>query len=378
LAPDTAEKKHAMTDTTRRDTMVTLAAIAAGSVMSGPAQSQQAGGPLGGGPLAAGASGPFTTQPWLGGSRLQMAGYAVERVTFPSQHVPVVGNLFLPSGEERKPAIVVIGPVGFVKEQAPLQYASRLVHEGYVTLIFDPRFHGESGGEPRRFESGAEKVKDLSAAVDFLAQRPDVDPARIHVLGVCQGVNWTIEAAILDSRIRAISVVAGHYLTPEVATMYLGTRANVEARFAKSQASEARYRDSGQVDYINIVSPSLAQPDPNALLTAPPIQMFYIRWADRSPFLAHRGLWENRLTAMSEHLIWGHRIDHAVPKLRTPTLMIHADRAASGIEIPRKLFTAMPAEKKELVWLGGQGQLQFYEDPLTIEQAVPHIARFFA
>lgn len=368
-----------MTNTTRRDTLIALAAFSAGTAMTGPAHSQSVGGPLGGGPLASGSpSGPFSTQPWIGGNRLQIAGYAVERVTYLSQNVPVVGNLFLPSGEGRKPAIIVIGPVGFVKEQAPLQYASRLVREGYVTLIFDPRFHGESGGEPRRFESGVEKVKDLSAAVDFLAQRQDVDPARIHVLGVCQGVNWTIEAAIVDTRIRAISVVAGHYLTPEVATMYLGAPANIENRLAKGRAAETRFKTSGQLDYINIVSPSLTQPDPDALLTAPPIQMFYIRWADRTPFLAHRGLWENRLTAMSEHLIWGHRIDQAVPKLKTPTLMIHADRAASGGDIPRRLFAGIPTEKKELVWLGGQGQLQFYEDPLTIEQATPHIARFFA
>lgn len=367
-----------MAHRTRRDTLGMFSIVAAGASMTGPARSQQVGGPLGGGPLVAGApSGPFTTQPWVGGNRLQMAGYAVERVTFPSQNVPIVGNLFLPSGEGRKPAIVVIGPVGFVKEQAPLQYASRLVREGYVTLIFDPRFHGESAGEPRRFESGAEKVKDLSAAIDFLAQRPDIDPERIHVLGVCQGANWTIEAALVDARIRAISVVAGHYLTPEVAAMYLGTPANIERRLAKSLAAEARFKATGQADYINIVSPNLSQPDPDALLTAPPIQMFYIRWADRTPFLAHRGLWENRLTAMSEHLIWGHRIDLAAPKLKTPTLMIHADRAASGGDIPRKLFAMMPVEKKELIWLGGQGQLQFYEDPLTIEQAVPHIAHFF-
>ena len=337
------------------------------------------GGPLGGGPLAAsGSSGPFATQPWLGGNKLQMAGYAVERVIFQSQGVDVVGNLFLPKGDGRKAAVIVIGPVGFVKEQAPLQYASRLVHDGYISLIFDPRFHGESAGEPRRFESGEEKVKDISAAIDYLVQRTDVDPDRIHVLGVCQGANWTIEAAIRDPRIRKISIVAGHYLVPEVAVMYLGNQTNVDARLAKSRAAEDQYKATGQVDYIPVVSPSLSQPDPNALLTALPIQMFYIRWADRTPFLAHRGLWENRLATMSEHLIWGHRIDLAAPRLKTPVLMIHADRAASGVDVPRKLFEAIPAENKRLVWLGGQGQLQFYEDPLTIEQAVPHIVEFFA
>jgi hypothetical protein len=37
----------------------------------------------------------------------------------------------------------------------------------------------------------------------------------------------------------------------------------------------------------------------------------------------------------------------------------------------------IPAECKELVWLGSQNQLQFYEDPITIDQTVPHVVRFF-
>ena len=83
-----------------------------------PSPTTQVEASAGGGPLAAsGSSGPFSTQPWLGGNRLQMARYAVERVIFKSQGVDVVGNLFLPKGEGRKPAIIVIGPVGFVKEQ---------------------------------------------------------------------------------------------------------------------------------------------------------------------------------------------------------------------------------------------------------------------
>ena len=371
-----------VSNTSRREALVGLGILAGvGSLMTTESHAQQppVGGPLGGGPLAAGQNaGPFTTQPWGAHSEIVTAGYAIQRVTFKSQGITVAGNLFVPAGAGRKPAVAVIGPVGFVKEQAPMQYASRLVREGYITLVFDPRYHGESEGEPRRFESGAEKAKDLTAAIDYLLSRDDVDSARVHLLGVCQGANWTIEAAIIEKRVRSIGLVAGHYLTPEAAVMYLGSNENVETRLKRSREAEIKFRATGQIDYINVVSPSLAQPDPNALLTAPPIQMFYIRWADRSPFLAHRGLWENRLTAMSEHLIWGHRIDQSIVNLKTPTLMVHADKAASGSVVPRKLFDAIATSNKELVWLGGQGQLQFYEDPLTIEQVVPHVARFFA
>ena len=359
----------------RRKTLAMLGVAVTGGASMTTGINAQA--PPAGGPLASAATGPFSTQPWGQDARMSGTEFSVQRVTFNSQGLEVVGNLFVPSKPGRKPAIVVIGPVGFVKEQAPIQYASRLVRDGYVTLVFDPRYHGESQGEPRRLENGISKVEDLGAALDYVLTRDDVDPARLHLLGVCQGVNWAIAASIADTRVRSLGIVAGHYLIPEVAAMYLGGPEKAAARIAKGKAAEQKYKTTGHVDYINIVSPTLATPDPDALLTAPPIQMFYIRWADRTPFLAHRGLWENRIPAMSEATIWGHRIDEAMPRLKTPVMMVHADRAASGPQIPRKLFETIASADKELVWLGGQGQLQFYEDPLTIDQAVPHVARFF-
>ena len=64
-------------------------------------------------------------------------------------------------------------------------------------------------------------------------------------------------------------------------------------------------------------------------------------------------------------------------RLTTPTLMIHADRAASGPKIPRALFETIPAARKELLWLGNQTQFQFYEDPITIDAATHHLAAYF-
>ena len=115
--------------------------------------------------------GSFETQSWGPHGRLETSHYAVERVAYQSKGTEVVGNLFTPAIPGRKPAVVIIGPVGFVKEQSPVQYASRLMREGYAALIFDPRYHGESGGEPRRHENGVAKVEDLRASVDFLATR---------------------------------------------------------------------------------------------------------------------------------------------------------------------------------------------------------------
>jgi uncharacterized protein len=342
----------------------------------GPAAAQSEG-PVAGGPAAnATNDGPFETQSWDAHGRIATSRYAIERVTYQSGGTEIVGNLFTPAGSDRKPAMVIIGPVTSVKEQSPIQYASRLVREGYVTLIFDPRYHGESGGEPRGHESGAAKVEDLRAAIDFLAAREDVDPERISVLAICQGVNWGIEAATLDPRVQALAIVAGHYLTPEVARMYLGDA--VETRIRRSRESEVQFKATGEVSYIPVVSAQPTPPDPMALLTAPPVHQYYIRWADRGPLWNFHGLWENRITAMSEAAIWSHDVRPVMARLTTPTLMIHADRAASGPQIPRDLFETIPAARKELVWLGSQNQLQFYEDPITIDQVVPHVVRFFS
>lgn len=320
----------------------------------------------------------FQTQAWGANGRLANAHYAVEQVRFLSQGTEIVGNLLLPSGHAGpRPALAVMGPVGFVKEQSPMQYATRLAREGFVVLVFDPRYHGESAGTPRRLESGAAKTQDLQAALDYLAQRAEVDSAALHLLGICQGVNWAVDAAIADPRVRSVALVAGHYLTPQTALMYLGSEQEIERRAARSQAAEKQFQESGAVDYIPVVSEQPTPPNPDALLKASAVQQFYSRWADRHAFWNFHGLWENRIAMMSEAGIWRHRADQAMAKLSTPTLMVHADRAASGPDIPRRLFASIPAASKELVWLGQENQMQFYEDPLTLDRVTPELTRFY-
>jgi hypothetical protein len=315
--------------------------------------------------------GEFKTQPWAD-QKLSVGSYRVERVVWKSQGTDIVGNLFIPEqAAAPHPAVVIIGPVAFVKEQSPIQYASRLVREGFATLVFDPRYHGESSGEPRRFESRQAKVQDLQSALDYLSQRPDINKDQLNILGVCQGVNWAIEASTLDKRVKALSIVAGHYLTPAVAEMYLGSADKVKERIQAAQQAKQAFEKDGKVEYIPIIN------DPNALLTAPVIGQFYQRWADRGAFWDFHGLWENRITRMSEAEIWGHDIASVIPQLNTPTLMVHANKAASGPKIPRELFELIPSKKKELLWLADQNQMMFYEDPLTIDQVSQAVAKFY-
>jgi len=135
----------------------------------------------------------------------------MERVTFQNKGNTVVGNLFKPAGFEqgtKYPAIVVTHPFGAVKEQVPATYAELLAAQGFITLVFDASYQGESGGEPHFSELPAVRVEDIRCAVDFLSIHPDVDEDRIGALGICAGGGYTVNAAQTEMRIKAVAGVS--------------------------------------------------------------------------------------------------------------------------------------------------------------------------
>ena len=137
-----------------------------------------------------------------------------------------------PRAEKGKlPAIAVCGPFGAVKEQCSGLYAQTLAERGFLTLAFDPSFTGESGGQPRYMASPDINTEDFMAAVDFLSVREDVDPDRIGILGICGWGGMALNAAALDTRIKA--TVAS--------TMYDMTRVNANGYFDSEDSEEARY-----------------------------------------------------------------------------------------------------------------------------------------
>jgi len=307
-------------------------------------------------------------------SQSKTMNYNTEKVSFKSNGTEIKGILFIPENASKPlPAFTVLGPVAFVKEQSPMQYATRLAKAGFVVLIYDPRFHGESAGEPRRFESGKAKVEDIFASIDYLETRKEVDKNNINMLGICQGANWAIKASNQDKRIKTLSIVAGHYLTRETADMYNGGGDQTDLRIEKAKISKEKFQNTGEVDYMKIVK---EKENDTALLNAKPIAEWYLPWANHQPYFAFRGLWENRITQMSELELWTTNIGDDMKNLKLPTLVVHSDKAATGQDIPKKLFEIIPAKKKKLVWLGSQFQFQFYEESITIDKAVAEIIKF--
>ena len=139
-------------------------------------------------------------------------GVKIEKVSFPNRfYNNVVGNLHFPpnyDANRRYAAIVVGHPFGGVKEQTSGLHAQKMAELGYITLAFDATHYGESGGYPRYIETPEARVEDFSAAVDFLSNHQNVNADAIGVIGICGGGGYSVSAAQIDHRIKALATIS--------------------------------------------------------------------------------------------------------------------------------------------------------------------------
>ena len=217
--------------------------------------------------------------------------YTTEKVTYPSHGETITGILYMPKGITNPPGVVVLGPYSFVKEQAPLQYGTRLADEGYAALIFDPRTVGESTGVPRRLENPLMKNEDVVSGLDYLASRGDVDAKKLFLVGVCQGGPECLDVASYDDRVIAVASVTGYYRDHEtdvymicagcvniepgvdVGAMKMPTpeqgEALYQARIERARKAKELYDETGEVVYQPLVDPKAADPSVGSLAGLP-------------------------------------------------------------------------------------------------------------
>lgn len=155
------------------------------------------------------------------------------KVTFHNRYgITLAADLYEPKNSTGKlPAIAVCGPFGAVKEQSSGLYAQTMAERGFLTIAFDPSFTGESTGEPRYMASPDINTEDFQAAVDFLANQNNVDSEKIGIIGICGWGGMALNAAALDTRIKA--TVAS--------TMYDMSRVNTNGYFDSEDSGAARY-----------------------------------------------------------------------------------------------------------------------------------------
>lgn len=167
------------------------------------------------------------------------------KVTFHNRYgITLAADLYTPKNAEGKlPAIAVCGAFGAVKEQPSGLYAQKMAERGFLTIAFDPSFTGESGGAARDVADPAINSEDFSAAVDYLSSRRDVDADKISIIGICGWGGFALNAAAIDTRIKA-TVTSTMYDMTRLNAFGYNDAVDEDARYAmKEQLAAARTAD---------------------------------------------------------------------------------------------------------------------------------------
>ena len=165
-----------------------------------------------------------------------------KKVTFHNRYgITLAADMYTPkSVVDKLPAIAVSGPFGAVKEQSSGLYAQKMAELGFLTIAFDPSYTGESSGTPRYVASPDINTEDFCAAVDFLSVQENVDPERIGIIGICGWGGMAINAAAIDTRIKATAAMTMYDMTRVTANGYFDAEDSEQARFEKKKAMNAQ------------------------------------------------------------------------------------------------------------------------------------------
>ncbi len=302
----------------------------------------------------------FTTGAIAQNMNLQTAkNYSMKKIKFQSSGIELVGDLYLPTNYEdgkKYPAVPILGPMTFAKEQAPTEYAKRFAELGYVALAFDPRYRGESAGLPRELEDPIAKVEDAKAAAKFLASLPMVNNEQIVGFALCQGSSEMLRAVSEDDIFKGLVTVAGHYRDREGDIQWMGTEEALEQRIAAGAVAYNAYKQTGEV--INV--PAVDETRMDVGMPGKFVWDWYHTWSDK-------GIWVNNYPKMSDALLFDYESLSAAQKLDKPYLMIHSDNSFLP-EAAKRQFEAVPATMKKLQWEGETGHLQYYDDEEILDR----------
>lgn len=287
-----------------------------------------------------------------------------EKVRFHNRYgIELCGDLYLPKGAHGKlAAVAVCGPFGAVKEQCSGLYAEELASRGFAALAFDPSFTGESGGAVRNVASPDINTEDFSAAVDFLFTRDFVDTEKVGILGICGWGGMALNAAAMDTRIKATVT----------STMYDMTRVNAKGYFDAADSADARYETKKALnaqrteDYKNGTyarAGGVVDPLPE---DAPFFVKDYYDYYKTERGYTERSLNSNDGWNMTSSLPFLNMpILHYSSEIRGAVLMIHGEKAHSCY-FSRDAFADMVkdspyAANKELVIIPGAVHTDLYD-----------------
>jgi len=286
------------------------------------------------------------------------------RFTFQSEGETLVGDLFLPADGKPAGVLVAVGPLTSVKEQAGGTYAQAMAERGHAALAFDYRYFGESGGQPRQFESPEANIEDIKSAATALLADDRLKDLPLGGLGICFGAGPMVRAVAEDPRFRAFAGVAGVYTDNAKTIARMGDA--YQASIDRGRAAERRWRETGEAETIPAVAPDGGD-------VAMPLREAYEFYG------TPRGQVPNYVNGYAVQSL-AHSLPFdvrgAADALDVPVLVVHSETALVP-DLAHAFYSAVQSPKREL-WLDSQGQIDFYDDPKLINPAADAVVVSFS
>ena len=281
------------------------------------------------------------------------------KVTFHNRYgITLAADIYIPKEVTGKmAAIAVSGPFGAVKEQASGLYAQTLAERGFLTMAFDPSYTGESGGEPRYVASPDINTEDFCAAVDYLSTREDVDPERIGILGICGWGGMALNAAAIDTRIKATVASTMYDMSRVTANGYFDSM-DADARYElRKQLNAQRTKDYKNGNYA--LAGGVVDPLPD---DAPQFVKDYYDY-----YKTQRGYHERSLNSNSG---WNKTSSLSFlnmpilaysDEIRSAVLVVHGEKAHSRY-FSEDAFKKLKGDNKELLIIPGASHTDLYDN----------------
>ena len=279
-----------------------------------------------------------------------------KKVTFHNRYgITLAADMYmLKSVEGKLPAIAVSGPFGAVKEQSSGLYAQKMAELGFLTIAFDPSYTGESGGTPRYVASPDINTEDFCAAVDFLSVQENVDSERI---GICGWGGMAINAAAIDTRIKATAAMTMYDMTRVTANGYFDAEDSEQARFEKRKVMNAQRTE----DYKNgsyALAGGVVDPLPE---DAPQFVKDYYAY-----YKTHRGYHPRSLNSNNGWNVTFSLSFLNMPilqyssEIRSAVLLVHGEKAHSRY-FSETAYSKLTGDNKELLIIPGANHTDLYD-----------------
>lgn len=269
-----------------------------------------------------------------------------KKITFINRYgITLAADLYEPKNVTGKlPALAVSGPFGAVKEQSSGLYAQTMAERGFLTIAFDPSFTGESGGNPRYVASPDINTEDYSAAVDFLSTLPNVDEERIGIIGICGWGGMALNAAAMDTRIKATVTSTMYDMTRVTANGYFDAMGSDERYEMKKSLNAQRTLDYKNGNYAKAggVPPELPE-------EAPFFVTDYRDYYKRERGYHERSLNSNDGWNITSALSFANMpILQYSSEIRSAVFMMHGEKAHS-VYFSKDAFETLTGDNKELL-----------------------------